>query len=227
MTAQSGTISWFGGPQDKTTGPTTASGAPVTQPGIAVYNRATLGGWWLLKLPNGKLTMIQQTDIGPAPSSGRKFDFTYSALPALGYSTSNFPTNANVSGVYLGKSSTDIERSLAGGAASDLGANVPNIAGWLKLVSSKPQFGVTPAGGSSIGPFDTGALDTGNKAVQPGGPSTLGNSIPQAITDVFNQAVKDAKYGAVTAAAIVIGVLLIYRAFSGGGSSEKVKVVPV
>lgn len=98
-----GKISWFGGPNDKTTGQTTASGAPITNPGIAVYNRATLGGWWLIKLPNGVISFVKQTDIGPAPSTGRTFDFTYSLLHLLGYSQSNFPTNAQASGVYLGK----------------------------------------------------------------------------------------------------------------------------
>lgn len=169
--------------------------------------------------------MIQQTDIGPAPSTGRKFDFTYSALPALGYSTSNFPTNASISGVYLGKTTTEVEKALGGGA-SDLGANVPNISGWLKLVGTKPQFGVTTSQGSMVGPISTGAVDTGNKALQPSGPSTIGSSIPDAITSVFNQAVSDAKYGLVTVAAILVGVMLIYRAFTGG-SSEKVRPVPV
>lgn len=174
----SGKISWFGGPNDPTTGPTTASGAPVSNPGIAVYNRATLGGWWLMKLPNGLLSVIQQTDIGPAPSTGRTFDFTYGTLPALGYSQNNFPTGATVSGVYLGKTNAEIGSTLQS-AVNDLGGNLPNIAGWLNTVFTKngPKFGVSTATGSHIGPIDTGALDTGNQPVQTSGPSNVVTSV--------------------------------------------------
>ena len=108
MSLITGKISWFGGPQDKTTGPTTASGAPTSTPGIAVYNQSTLGGYWLLRMPNGHGVVVKQTDIGPAPSTGRTFDFTYSLLPLLGYNTSNFPTNQSVRGVYLGKTIQDV-----------------------------------------------------------------------------------------------------------------------
>lgn len=226
MSTTSGLISWFGGPGDATTGPTTASGAPVTQPGIAVYNRATLGGWWLLKLPNGKLTTIQQTDIGPAPYTGRKFDFTYSALPSLGYSEKNFPTNASISGVYLGKTKSEIQSGIMP-AAQSLGANVPNIAGWLQLVSAKPAFGVTTAAGSTLGPFATGALDSGNKAVQPSGPTSVVPDVAGAITGVFNQAVGDLKYAAVLAGVLVLGVILMVHGLSSDGPKSKTRVIPV
>lgn len=170
--SQTGKISWFGGPQDPTSGPTTASGAPVTNPGIAVYNQATLGGWWLIKMPNGLLTFIKQTDIGPAPSTGRTFDFTYSALQSLGYSTSNFPTDSSVSGVYLGKTDVQVATNIVN-AADSLGADTPNVAGWLQTVAKGMTFGVTPASGSAAGPLDTGSLDTGNKANQPQGPTNV------------------------------------------------------
>src|SRR5581483_5881400 len=103
-----GPSSWFGGPNDKTTGPTTASGAPIGDPGIAVYNRSTLGGWWAIKAPNGSIGIVRQTDLGPSPSTGRKFDYTYSLLPLFGYSQQNFPTGGQTYGFYLGKSLTDI-----------------------------------------------------------------------------------------------------------------------
>lgn len=104
----SGGISFFGGPTDPTSGSTTASGAPVSTPGIAVNNQSTLGGWWLVKLPNGVITLVRQTDIGPANWTGRVFDFTYSLLSYLGYTTSNFPTTtastpSSATGVYIGK----------------------------------------------------------------------------------------------------------------------------
>jgi cell wall-associated NlpC family hydrolase len=100
----SGRISWFGGPDDPSAGGTPASGIPISHPGIAVYNTHTLGGYWLVKMPNGRQAVLQQTDLGPAPWTGRKIDFTYSALPELGYTEQNFPTDALAHATYLGKS---------------------------------------------------------------------------------------------------------------------------
>lgn len=99
----SGKVSWFGGPHDPSSGPTTASGASVKQPGIAVYNQATLGGYWRVTAPNGRSAVLRQTDLGPAPWTGRKVDVTYSALGQLGYNEGNFPTNSQVKATYLGK----------------------------------------------------------------------------------------------------------------------------
>lgn len=103
MLPLTGKISWFGGPNDPSAQGTPASGIPITTPGIAVYDHATLGGWWLVTLPNGTRAVLRQTDLGPAPSTGRKIDFTYSALPALGYSEHTFPTDAAITARYLGK----------------------------------------------------------------------------------------------------------------------------
>lgn len=98
-----GKVSWFGGPGDPGSGNSTASGLPVSHPGIAVYNHETLGGWWRLRFPNGRVAVLQQTDIGPAPWTGRLFDITYSALHAIGYSEKDFPTNSTIEAEYLGK----------------------------------------------------------------------------------------------------------------------------
>ena len=98
-----GKVSWFGGPNDPSAGSTTASGAPTSEPGIAVYNQATLGGWWRVTFPNGRTVDLKQTDIGPAPWTGRLVDVTYSALGLAGYSQGDFPTDGTVSAVYLGK----------------------------------------------------------------------------------------------------------------------------
>ena len=101
-----GRVSWFGGPDDPTSGPTTASGKPVTDPGIAVYDTATLNGYWRVHFPNGRTAVLQQTDIGPAPWTGRVLDVLYSALPYLGYTEQNFPTDSQISAGYLGSSPT-------------------------------------------------------------------------------------------------------------------------
>jgi cell wall-associated NlpC family hydrolase len=99
-----GRVSWFGGPHDPTTRPVTASGEPISTPGIAVYDTATLGGYWQIEFPDRHLAVLPQTDVGPAPWTGRVLDVTYSALPDLGYSAQSFPTDATVTAVYLGKS---------------------------------------------------------------------------------------------------------------------------
>ena len=43
----------------------------LDQPGIAVYNPQTLKGWWRVTAPNGHMAVVQQTDVGPAPWTGR------------------------------------------------------------------------------------------------------------------------------------------------------------
>jgi len=101
-----GKTSWFGGPNDPSAQGTPASGIPITTPGIAVYNRATLGGWWRVKFPNGKTVDLRQTDLGPAPFTGRAVDVTYSALGAAGYNEQNFPTDGTVTATYLGKTTS-------------------------------------------------------------------------------------------------------------------------
>lgn len=110
-----GAVSWFGGPNDDTTGPTTADGKPVSDPGIAVYNTATLNGYWRVTFPNGRTAILQQTDIGPAPWTGRVLDVLYSALPYIGYSQQDFPTGAPIHATYLGASSKLAGVAIGGG----------------------------------------------------------------------------------------------------------------
>lgn len=101
MVTVSGKISWFGGPHDPSSGPTTASGASVDVPGIAIYRHDTLGRKWSITLPNGRRVILPQTDYGPAPWTGRVIDFTYSALPLCGYSEASFPTDAEATAVLV------------------------------------------------------------------------------------------------------------------------------
>lgn len=100
-----GASSWFGGPNDPSAQDPPASGISIDTPGIAVYNRATLGGWWALKAPNGNIGFVRQTDIGPAPRTKRLFDYTYSLLPLFGYTQQNFPTGGQSQAVFLGSDS--------------------------------------------------------------------------------------------------------------------------
>lgn len=95
--------SWFGGPRDSSDSGHTALGGTTKEPGIAVYNHGTLGGFWRVTAPNGKTVVVKQTDIGPAPWTGRKIDVTYSALGKFGYGEHNFPTDSEFKAQYLGK----------------------------------------------------------------------------------------------------------------------------
>lgn len=96
--------SWFGGPSDSMDSGHTATGGTTKEPGIAVYNHGTLGGYWRVTAPNGRTVVVRQTDIGPAPWTGRKIDVTYSALNKFGYGEHNFPTDqGEFKAQYLGK----------------------------------------------------------------------------------------------------------------------------
>lgn len=67
---------------------------PDSQQGVAFFNRATLGKWFWVKAPNGKLQKLRQTDIGPAPWTGRKIDIAAVAAERYGYSPHTFPTGS-------------------------------------------------------------------------------------------------------------------------------------
>lgn len=123
-----GKISWFGGPGDPTSGPTTASGLPVAVPGIAIYDPGTLGNFWLLKGPGSFLAIVEQTDLGPAPWTGRKIDYTYTLVKLAGYTTSNFPTDSTARAVNLGKGVDEANANIASAA---------NLIGAVGIVDSK------------------------------------------------------------------------------------------
>lgn len=133
--AGTGKISWFGGPHDPGAQGKPASGRPITQPGISLYRHDTLGGYWLTRLPNGVIAILQQTDIGPHPSTHRTYDYTYSALPLLGYTEKNFPTDKTASAVYLGKDLTSVSTSLHP-ALNKLGASNQQILQFISQVDT-------------------------------------------------------------------------------------------
>ena len=70
-----------------------ALGVPDSQQGCAFYNRATLGQWFDVRAPNGVTQTLQQTDIGPNPSTGRKIDIAAVAAERFGYTPDTFPTD--------------------------------------------------------------------------------------------------------------------------------------
>jgi hypothetical protein len=136
-----GKVSWFGGPHDSSDSGHTASGIPETQPGIAVYNRATLGGWWRVIFPNGRTLDLQQTDLGPAPWTGRNVDILYSALAGAGYTETNFPTDSTVTATYLGQRRPTSNTQTT--------STSPSAAGAASGGSQIPPTSTTGGGGSS------------------------------------------------------------------------------
>lgn len=78
-------------------------GASNDNPGIAVWNRGSLGGWWQVEAPNGKTAILQQTDLGP--STSRTVDInSVAARSVFGYKAPDFPTdNGDWTIQYMGK----------------------------------------------------------------------------------------------------------------------------
>lgn len=100
-TTVTGTMTWFGGPDDPTAQGAPASGLGYLSNGMAYYNSGSLGHNWLIHFPWGQTMPMKQIDIGPAPWTGNPFDIAYSALPSTPYNEQNWP-NPTVTGTYLG-----------------------------------------------------------------------------------------------------------------------------
>jgi hypothetical protein len=71
-----------------------ASGAPMTTPGIALYDKATLGKWFVVWNAEGKHFVLPQVDVGPAPWTGKTIDINAPAAARMGYTPQTFPTGA-------------------------------------------------------------------------------------------------------------------------------------
>jgi lysozyme len=70
-----------------------AMGVPDDCQGVSFYSHVTLGKWFELHAPNGNVSVEQQTDIGPAPWTGRKIDISAVCAERIGYSPNTFPDN--------------------------------------------------------------------------------------------------------------------------------------
>jgi len=76
-----GRVSSFGPPGEGAG--TTASGVSSAEPGIALYNQGTLGSLFRVTV-GGRSATLRQTDIGPAPWTGRIIDVTGAGAAILG-----------------------------------------------------------------------------------------------------------------------------------------------
>lgn len=70
-----------------------ALGVPDDCQGFSLPNHATLGKWFMVQAPSGKKLLMQQTEIGPGVSTGRKVDIAAVMAEEFGYTPQNFPTD--------------------------------------------------------------------------------------------------------------------------------------
>ena len=154
LPAVEGRIASFGGPHDA--GPKqTASGIPPSKPGVAVFNRATLGGYWKVTAANGKTAVLKQTDVGPAPITGRALDVSHGALPKLGYTEDTLKGGSTAKAVYVGEkmpAGMPSQKAPAlpkgGQAASASSGSAPK----LLLPSPAPAAGASKGSGLPLAP---------------------------------------------------------------------------
>jgi hypothetical protein len=72
-----------------------ALGVPDWQQGIALPSRRTLGQYFNVTSPGGQTLRLRQTDVGPAPWTGRGVDVSAAAANQFGYTPKTFPTDAS------------------------------------------------------------------------------------------------------------------------------------
>lgn len=147
-----GKVSWFGGGA-------TAGGKNTSQPGIALNLDPSQepGGWdnaitqgWMKDSLAGHPVIAQVTisghsanlpiiDKGPASWTGRAIDVTEGGVPKLGFSTSNFPTDAIGTAV------------IGGGTAGAGGSTKPKVPAKVHGKYTKHAPGQTGPGGGTYG----------------------------------------------------------------------------
>lgn len=80
-----------------------ASGISNDNPGIAVYNRGTLKGYWLVTTEDGKSAILQQTDVGPGSVNAFIDINTVAVRSVFGMEQGNSFLKKNWTFKYLGK----------------------------------------------------------------------------------------------------------------------------
>ncbi len=92
-------------------------------PGIAVYNYKTAGGWWKVIAPNKKAAILRQTDVGP--STEKVVDINAVGARVFGYKGgNNFPTGEGTWKIeYMGKSKPPGAIEHDGETAGDAGSS--------------------------------------------------------------------------------------------------------
>lgn len=101
-------------------------GATNDDPGIAVYNSGSLGGWWKVISPDNKGAILRQTDIGP--STDKVVDINaVAARSVFGHKAANFPTGEGTWKIeYMGKTKPPGAIEHDGESASDAGSSPKN-----------------------------------------------------------------------------------------------------
>lgn len=121
-----GKVSYFDGPSS-----TTASGTPVSSPGLALnlnpgtdsgWNNSTTQGWmdaarsgnpvFARTTITGKTANLPIIDLGPSGFTGRAIDVTAAGARKLGLSTSSFPTDSIGKAAILGKGGGELTEGM-------------------------------------------------------------------------------------------------------------------
>jgi hypothetical protein len=203
-----------------------------SQPGLAIADNSTLGGWWLVKTPNGNIGLVKQT--ATAPGGGNKFSFTSGLASMFGYKPANLPSAGQSYGVYVGQSTAaPTFGTNLGKAAVALGANATQQAGLMQSVDVGAIFKgknavVQPANqapGTTLP--QAGQSSSGSEAVPSNIiPSPDLSGLGSVFSNIWGQIQNDAKYSAVMVGCVLLGAILMFRAFSGGGGGGG-RVIPI
>ena len=93
---------------------------PDSQQGIALPTRGGLGKWYNVTPPGSDRPFpMQQTDIGPAPYTGRGIDISAAGAHQMGYTPKNFPTDANFKAEPIDLSGLGLAAKWNGGVPGD------------------------------------------------------------------------------------------------------------
>lgn len=187
-----GKVSWFGGPNDGMDSGKTALGLTTSTPGVAIRPGATwqtgrpyLGGYWRTTL-NGRTAVLRQTDLGPNQSTGRRIDYTYSALPKIGYSQRNFPTDDIGTATYLGKGAQAAKGKATGAARINADGSRTTIA---DIAASKYREGLMDRGAAARAGYDAALAGDTFKGYRKHGDSFL-RDLRSAFNDRYQAGVK-------------------------------------